>query len=87
MNHRLLRRPCLIGISLLALVFAVYHYGFLDVLELRTLDARFRLRGPLTPRLPIVIVSIDQDSFDELNLPWPWPRTLHADLIRKLVAH
>jgi adenylate cyclase len=29
-------------------------------------------------------VSIDQDSFDELNLPWPWPRSLHAALIRKL---
>jgi adenylate cyclase len=51
-----------------------------------SLDARFRLRGPIAPRLPIVIVSIDQDSFDELNLPWPWPRTLHAELIQALSA-
>jgi class 3 adenylate cyclase len=34
--------------------------------------------------LPIIIVGLDQDSFDELDLPWPWPRTVHAELIRKL---
>nr|NIO07010.1 CHASE2 domain-containing protein [Deltaproteobacteria bacterium] len=38
-----------------------------------------------SPRLPIVIVSIDEDSFDEINLPWPWPRSLHAQLIHKLI--
>jgi adenylate cyclase len=86
MNDRLRLHPWLLGISLVILVFVAYHHGLLDLLELRTLDARFRFRGPLAPRLPIVIVSIDQDSFDELELPWPWPRTLHAELIHKLVA-
>jgi adenylate cyclase len=56
------------------------------VLELKTLDVRFRLRGPLPLRLPIVIVSIDQDSFDELDSLWPWPRTLHADLVQMLAV-
>ena len=74
MLHRLLHRPWLIGIGLAALKFTAHHYGFREVLELRTLDARFQLRRPLPLRLPIV--SIDRDSFDELNLPWPWPRTL-----------
>jgi adenylate cyclase len=86
MPHRLLHRPWLIGISLAVLVFIASHYGFLDVLELKSLDVRFRLRGPLPSRLPIVIVSIDQDSFDELGLSWPWPRTLHAELIQKLAV-
>jgi adenylate cyclase len=84
MPYRRLYRPWLIGISLATLVFVAYHQGSLDSLELRTLDGRFRLRGPFSPQLPIVIVSIDQDSFDELDLSWPWPRTLHAELIRKL---
>jgi adenylate cyclase len=87
MNRRLLLRPWLIGVSLVGLVFAADYHGLLDALELRTLDARFQLRGPLAPRLPIVIVGIDQDSFDELDLPWPWPRTLHADLIHKLMIY
>jgi adenylate cyclase len=77
----------LIGVSLAALVFFASERGMLDLPELRSLDARFRLRGPVMPRLPIVIVNIDQDSFDELDLPWPWPRTLHAELIHKLIAY
>ncbi|MFZ5569125.1 MAG: CHASE2 domain-containing protein [Thermodesulfobacteriota bacterium] len=32
----------------------------------------------------IVIVAIDQPSFDELNMQWPWPRSLHARLIDTL---
>jgi hypothetical protein len=40
MHHELLYRPWLIGISLATLVFMAYHHGFLDGLELRTLDIR-----------------------------------------------
>jgi adenylate cyclase len=58
--------------------------GGLEGLELRTLDTQFQLRGPREPTTPIVIVSIDVDSFDELNLPWPWPRALHAQLLDTL---
>jgi len=55
--------------------------GGLEGLELRALNAQFDLRGPRPPRTPIVIVSIDEDSFDELNLSWPWPRALHGKLL------
>jgi adenylate cyclase len=84
MEFKKLLRPLLIGAFLAALVFTAYQRGLLDVLELKSLDLRFQIRGRIAPELPIVIVSIDQDSFDELDLPWPWPRTLHAQLIRKL---
>lgn len=77
-------RRAVIGAVLSILVYLTYSLGALDTLELKSVDLRFRLRGPIQPRLSILLVSIDQDSFDELNLPWPWPRTLHADLIRKL---
>src|SRR5574341_1438560 len=76
-------RPFLIGALLAAFVFLLHHRGWLEPLELKSLDLRFKMRGAVAPRLPIVLVSIDQDSFDELGLPWPWPRTLHAELIRK----
>ncbi len=32
----------------------------------------------------IVIVGIDEPSFAELNLQWPWPRGIHARLIDQL---
>ncbi|HTM09944.1 MAG TPA: CHASE2 domain-containing protein, partial [Verrucomicrobiae bacterium] len=77
-------RQLLIGTGLAALVFFAHQRGLLNVLEYKTLDLRFQIRGPIAHKLPIVIVNIDQDSFDELDMPWPWPRTLHAELIRKL---
>lgn len=86
MEFKKLIRPLIIGASLSALVFLSYHRGLLDTTELKSLDFRFQIRGPIASKVPIVLVSIDQDSFDELNLPWPWPRDLHAALIRKLAA-
>src|SRR4051794_3248879 len=77
-------RQLAIGTILAALVFVAYQRGLLDVLEFKSIDLRFQIRGSIPHKLPIVIVNIDQDSFDELDLPWPWPRTLHAELIGKL---
>jgi adenylate cyclase len=34
----------------------------------------------------IVVVAIDDPSFAEIGLKWPWPRTLHAALLRDLHA-
>ncbi len=82
--YKKLIRPLIIGFALAALVFLSYHLGKLEILELKTLDLRFHIRGVVSPQVPIILVSIDQDSFDELGLPWPWPRTLHGELIRKL---
>ena len=84
MEYKKLIRPLIIGASLIILVLLSYGRGLLDIPELKSLDFRFQIRGPIASKVPIVLVSIDQDSFDELNLPWPWPRTLHATLIRKL---
>ncbi len=52
--------------------------GYFSVAELKALDSQFELRGPLPASSPIVIVSVDEGSNDELELPWPWPRELHA---------
>jgi adenylate cyclase len=60
--------------------------GALDSTELSALSHLFEIRGPRTPSVPIVIVSIDEDSFDELDLPWPFPRALHATLIDRISA-
>jgi adenylate cyclase len=76
-SARILLRGALIG-----LVVALTSVGgLLDGLERWALNAQFRLRGPLPPRSPIVIVSIGEDSFDELDLAWPWPRALHGEFL------
>jgi len=49
-----------------------------------SLDALFLLRGSQEPQKEVVIVAIDEPSFSSLGLQWPWPRSLHADLIKAL---
>jgi adenylate cyclase len=34
--------------------------------------------------LPITIVAIDESSFSDMGIQWPWPRSLHARLIERL---
>ena len=70
----------LIGLAV-ALVDAYDVSGFLANIELKALNEQFSLRGFRDPQSPIVIVTIDEDSFAELNIPWPWPRALHAKLV------
>lgn len=66
------------GVAIGLVVGALVLLGVLDGLERGALNAFFELRGPRAPRAPIAIVSVDEASFDELNLQWPWPRALHA---------
>ena len=53
---------------------------FLADIELKTLDARFQLRGARNPDQCIVIVAIDQKSQDVLGR-WPFPRSHFADAV------
>jgi adenylate cyclase len=36
------------------------------------------------PAPGLVVVAIDEPSFTEVGLPWPWPRSLHAALVDQL---
>lgn len=58
-------------------------FGFIDRLELATLDTRFRLRGTDHPDPRIVIVAIDQRS-QELLGRWPFPRSVFARALNVL---
>ncbi len=54
-------------------------------LELKLLDLRFQMRGPLPlENSPIVIIAIDDQS--DLSTPhrWPWPRSYFAHVIENL---
>lgn len=69
------------GLAVGLFVVLVSYLGLLEAAEQWGFNALFQLRGPQPPQAPVVIISIDEDSFDELNLAWPFPRALHAQLL------
>jgi adenylate cyclase len=77
-------RKHLAGILAAVAVVALVQWGLLDNLEYWALDQLFEWRGEREPRLPIVIVAIDDSSIVELNEQWPFPRAMHGELLRKI---
>ena len=47
-------------------------------------DAFTVLSAPHHNNLPVVVLAIDEPSFQELHQPWPFPREWHAQLIDRL---
>jgi adenylate cyclase len=52
----------------------------------RAFDWLSTAAAPMPEQSDIVIVAVDEPSFAEIGLQWPWPRDLHAGLIRSLRA-
>ena len=75
-----------VGLGATGLWLVAYGAGFFDELELDTVDTRFSVRGEQAPRPDLAIVKIDDVTFDELNLQWPFPRSNHARVIERLAA-
>ncbi len=72
-------RPHLLVAAILAVVLAAgWHNGLRNALA----DVRFAwLSQPATT--DIVVVAIDAPSIERIGV-WPWPRRLHAELLRQL---
>jgi CHASE2 domain-containing sensor protein len=58
--------------------------GEVEWLERTAFDTLFAIRGTREPRAPIVIIALDQGSFDHLSQAWPLSRAIQAQLIEKL---
>jgi len=79
-------RAAFLTVGVVATLIGVGAY-LLDPLrapELGTLDARYALRGEREAPKDIVVVAIDDVTFDELRLQWPFPRSVHGELIDRL---
>jgi adenylate cyclase len=76
----------MVGVGLL-LVVLLSRLGIVERLELATYDLRFRMRGARPVEAPIVIVAINDESFNVLdqNLR-TWPRAEYARLIDAIAA-
>lgn len=66
------------AIALAIVLLAGWHSGLRHDLA----DLRFAWQSR-EPSGNIVVVAIDAPSIDKIGV-WPWPRTLHAELIRRL---
>jgi adenylate cyclase len=70
-----------VGVVLIVLVLG------LEGVEYWSLELFFdKVRGARKPAAPIVIVTIDEPSFRELDRTWPFPRKWHAEAIRRIAA-
>jgi len=78
-------RPLTMTAMVVLAVSLAYVAGvpFLDLMEYRTMDLRFRFRGPVPPGPEVVLAVIDEKSIAEEG-KWIWPRVKIAELVRAL---
>lgn len=80
------RRPLWLALLAFLLLASLTFFKLGEDLENRGLDLCYQLR-PLSLSPPeLVVVGIDEPSFQELRQAWPWPRRFHAELVRRLKA-
>ena len=79
-----------VGVVTAALGIVAYEFDILKSYELKTVDARFAIRGSTGTPDDVVNVLIDDVTFNELRRPdgrkvqWPYPRRLHAGVISEV---
>ena len=74
----------IVAMAAFGITILLGNLAFFSLIELKGLDLLFTLRGTLPAPNSIVIVAIDESSMAEIKQQWPWPRSLHAQLIRHL---
>src|ERR1700742_266667 len=85
-NQRRVRVLLLLGVAgiVAALGVASYYADFFHRNELDSVDMRFSIRGDVSWPHNIVVVGVDDVTFDETHLQWPFPRRYHAKVIDRL---
>lgn len=75
-----------LGVALTAVALLLYAVDGLRDLELQTVDARFQARGERATPRDIILVNVDDVTFNDLRLRWPFRRTVHATALRRIAA-
>ncbi len=86
LRRGLLRGGRLYGAAglLVLLAVRVWNPWPVEAERLRMADFYQQLLPRTSESSPVVIIDIDEQSLAELELQWPWPRTLIAEMIDKL---
>jgi adenylate cyclase len=72
---------------IVAFVLSIMHlanFRFFEILEQKTLDMRFLMRGPIAPGPETVIAAIDEKSINKLGR-FPWPRSVWGRVVDRLM--
>jgi CHASE2 domain-containing sensor protein len=73
-----------VGLAAGALALVAFANGIRDV-ELASIDARYALHGSSQSPNDVVLVAIDDRTFNELSrFRWPFPRSMHGRLVDRL---
>jgi adenylate cyclase len=73
-----------VGLATTGLGLVAYGTNVFRELDLQSVDARFSIRGTEAVRKDIVVVKIDDVTFDALDRRWEEFRPFHARVIRRL---
>jgi adenylate cyclase len=74
----------LVVVAAAAITVAAYATHLMRSLELQTVDSRFSVRGTQEQPEDVAVVAIDDRTFSELGIQWPFPRSLHARVVDRL---
>jgi len=82
--------PFMLALAVTGAMLLFYHcfaesFELFRNFELKALDMRFKLRGSRPPADDIVIVAVDDTAMEYFG-SWPWPRSVHAEVIDLLRA-
>jgi adenylate cyclase len=84
-----LKRAAVVWVSLgIAVAVALVRFaapGPLELADMKVLDFRHTVRGPVAAGGAVVIVGVDEASLAEVGR-WPWPRARLAALVDSLMA-
>ncbi|HEX4307928.1 MAG TPA: adenylate/guanylate cyclase domain-containing protein [Solirubrobacterales bacterium] len=83
------RGRAMLVVALVAAAVGIVFYatGLMRALEAQSVDARFSVRGTQSTPDEIVVVGVDDTTFDELpNTRWPFPRSLEGKVIETLTG-
>ncbi|HEX4753094.1 MAG TPA: adenylate/guanylate cyclase domain-containing protein, partial [Solirubrobacterales bacterium] len=79
------RAMLVVALAAAAIGVVFYATGLMGTLEAQSVDARFEVRGTQPKPEEIVVVGVDDKTFDELpNTRWPFPRSLEGRVIEHL---
>ena len=80
------RELAILAVVVLAGAIAIVAYAthLMRGLEQQSVDARFSIRGTEPRPSEFALVEVDDHTFNELGVQWPFPRSLHAHLIDRL---
>jgi adenylate cyclase len=74
----------LVAVAAAAIAVAAYATHLMRALEQQSVDARFSVRGTQEQPHEFALVEVDDRTFSELGVQWPYPRSEHAQVIDRL---